>query len=45
LLYKSARDVVEHFRKISKMASDSYNRKTPKIEKLAPHPKGSTRKY
>ena len=45
LLYKSAKDVVEHFQKMSKIASDSYNRKQPKIEKLASHPKGSTRKY
>ena len=43
LLYKSTRDVVEHFRKMSKMSSDSYNRKTPKIEKLTSHPR--TRKY
>jgi hypothetical protein len=45
LLYKSARDVVDHFRKISKIASDSYNRKQPKIEKLTSHPKGTTRRY
>lgn len=45
LLYKSARDVVDHFRKISKIASDSYNRKQPKIEKLTSHPKGITRRY
>ena len=45
LLYKSTRDVVEHFRKMSKMSSDSYNRRTPKIEKLLPYPKGNTRKY
>lgn len=44
LLYKASRDAVEHFRKMSKYASDSYNRRRPKIEKLAPHPKG-TRKY
>ena len=45
LLYKSARDVVEHFRKMSKISSDAQNRKKPKIEKLAPHPKGKTRSY
>ena len=45
LLYKSARDAVEHFRKMSKISSDAQNRKKPKIEKLAPHPKGNTRKY
>ena len=45
LLYKSGRDTVEHFRKMSKLSSDAQNRKKPKIEKLAPHPKGSTRKY
>ena len=45
LLYKSARDTVEHFRKMSKMSSDAQNRKTPKIEKLTSHPKGNTRKY
>lgn len=45
LLYKSTRDAVEHFRKMSKMSSDAHNRKQPKIQKLAPHPKGSTRKY
>lgn len=39
LLYKSTRDVVTHFRKMSKIASDAQNRKTPKIEKLTPHPK------
>lgn len=45
LLYKSTRDAVEHFRKMSKMSSDAHNRKQPKIQKLASHPKGSTRKY
>ena len=45
LLYKSTKDVVEHFRKMSKISSDAQNRKTPKIEKLTSHPKGSTRKY
>lgn len=45
LLYKSAKDVVEHFRKMSKISSDAQNRKKPKIEKLASHPKGSTKKY
>ena len=45
LLYKSAKDVVEHFQKMSKLSSDAQNRKQPKIEKLADHPKGKTRKY
>jgi hypothetical protein len=45
LLYKTARDVVEHFRKMSKYSSDSYNRRPIKIEKLASHPKGNTRRY
>ena len=45
LLYKSSKDVVEHFRKMSKMSSDAQNRKQPKIEKLTPHPKGKTKKY
>ena len=45
LLYKSTKDVVEHFRKMSKMSSDAQNRKTPKIEKLTSHPKGKTKKY
>ena len=45
LLYKSAKDVVEHFRKMSKISSDAQNRKKPKIEKLASHPKGGTKKY
>lgn len=44
LLYKSTRDVVEHFRKMSKISSDAQNRKTPKIERFAPHPNG-TKKY
>lgn len=44
LLYKSTRDTVEHFRKISKMSSDAQNRKRIKIDKLAPYPKG-TKKY
>lgn len=44
LLYKSARDVVEHFRRMTKLSQDDLNRKPSKIEKLTPHPK-STRKY
>ena len=44
LLYKTARDTVEHFRKMSKLSSDALNRKGPKIEKLADHPKGSRAK-
>ena len=45
LLYKTSRDAVEHFRKMTKMSSDSYNRKRLKLEKLTPHPKGNTKKY
>ena len=45
LLYRTARDVVDHFRRISKHASDSYNRRPIKLEKLTSHPKGSTKKY
>lgn len=45
LLYKSTKDVVEHFRKMSKMSLDAQNRKQPKIEKLTSHPKGKTKKY
>lgn len=43
LLYKSAKDVVEHFRKMSKMSIDAI--KKPKEIKLVSHPKGSTKKY
>lgn len=39
LLYKSARDVVEHFRKMSKMSDDSTQRSRSKPVKLSPHPK------
>ena len=39
LLYKSARDVVEHFRKMSKMSDDSTQRSRPKSYfRLSPHP-------
>ena len=44
LLYKSAKDVVEHFRKMIALDKKSSKSKN-KIERLAPHPKGSTRKY
>jgi len=30
---------------MSKLSSDALNRKGPKIEKLADHPKGKTKKY
>ena len=44
LLYKSARDVVEHFRKMSKMSDDSTQRSRPKrIFELNSHP-GKTRR-
>jgi len=45
LLYKTARDAVEHFRKMTKMTSDANNRRRIKIEKLTPHPKGNAKKY
>lgn len=45
LLYKSTKDVIEHFRKMSKLSSDALNRKQLKIEKLTSHPKGKTKKY
>ena len=45
LLYMSVRDVVDHFRKMTKLSSDAQNRKKPKIEKLTSHPKGNTKKY
>lgn len=44
LLYKSAKDVVEHFRRMTKLAYDSVS-KRPKEIKLVSHPKGSTKKY
>ena len=44
LLYKTARDAAEHFRKMSKISSDGLNRKRIRIEKLTSHPK-SGRKY
>lgn len=45
LLYKSARDAVEHFRKMTKLTDDSYQKSRKKIPKLTPHPKGSVKKY
>lgn len=40
LLYKSAKDVVDHFRKMSKMSNDSTQKSYPKSRyKLVPHPK------
>lgn len=44
LLYRSARDVVEHFRKMTKLSYDSVS-KRPKEVKLVSHPKGNTKKY
>jgi len=38
LLYKSARDVVEHFRKMTKLTDDSYQKSRKKTPKLTPHP-------
>jgi hypothetical protein len=36
LLYKSTRDTVEHFYKMSKLSSNAQNRKRIKIDKLHP---------
>jgi len=44
-LYKTAKDVVEHFRKMSKMSDDSRLKSRTKPIKLSTHPKGNTRKY
>lgn len=38
-LYKTSRDIVEHFRKISKMTDDSRVRTLPKTVKLSSHPR------
>ena len=38
-LYKTSRDVVEHFRKMSKMTDDSRTKTLPKPIKLPSHPK------
>lgn len=43
LLYKSVKDVVEHFRKMIELDKKS-SKSNNKIERLAPHPKG-TKKY
>ena len=39
LLYKTTRDAIEHFQRMSKISSDAQNRRKPKIEKLTSHPK------
>ena len=45
LLYKSTRDVVEHFRRMSKMSDDSTQRSRSKRPfKLTPHPSGKARR-
>ena len=38
-LYKTSRDIVEHFRKMSKMTDDSRVRTLPKTVKLSSHPR------
>ena len=38
-LYRTSRDIVEHFRKMSKMTDDSRIRTLPKSKKLTSHPK------
>ena len=44
LLYKTAKDTVDHFREMSKLLKRK-RRNKQEIVKLAPHPKGSTRRY
>ena len=44
LLYKTAKDAVDHFRKMVKMSSDAHNRKPIRAEKLISPPKGTTKK-
>jgi hypothetical protein len=45
-LYKTSRDIVEHFRKMSKMADDSRIKSRTKPVKLSEHPKGrGARRY
>ena len=44
LLYKTTKDIVDHFRYMTKMTDDSYQRSRKKVPKLIPHPK-STKKY
>lgn len=44
LLYKTARDAVDHFRKMSKMSDESTRKSRTKQVRLAPHP-GGTRSY
>ena len=44
LLYKTAKDTVDHFREMSKLLKRKRKDKQ-EIVKLAPHPKGSTRRY
>lgn len=39
LLYKSARDAVEHFRKMTKLQDDSYQKSRKSHYKLIPHPR------
>lgn len=41
LLYKSTKDAVEHFRKMSKISSDAHNRRRIKIEKLTSYPRAT----
>ena len=43
-LYKTSRDIVEHFRKMSKLADDSRIKTRPKPIKLSPHPDGNKRR-
>jgi hypothetical protein len=38
-LYRTSRDIVEHFRRMSKMTDDSRIRTMPKAAKMPSHPK------
>lgn len=44
LLYKTAKDNGDHYRKMIKLTSDARKRKRITIDKLTSHPKGNTRK-
>ena len=38
LLYKTARDVVKHFREMTRLTDNSYQKSRKKVPKLVPHP-------
>lgn len=39
LLYKTARDAVKHFREMTKLTDNSYQKSRKRVPKLVPHPK------